>query len=204
MLASLQWAELTQVDVDVLGQTFSAAKLQLNQPKARAERDAENNWMHARGLVTRDQTAPDPSSQVVPAWKIAINDVLLSGGAMPFSDKAGVRPVAFEVTALNARSGRLVLDDSASGFGGKVEGATARLPVKLAVALLADRNGEIDLDLPISGSLNDPQFSPGPVIIKVILNMIVKAITAPFSLRSHALGGSGDAVGRVGFAPGST
>ena len=87
-------------------------------------------------------------------------------------------------------------------FGDKVEGSTASLPVKLAVALLADRNGVIDIDLPISGSLNDPQFSLGPLIIKVIVNVIVKAITAPFSLLAGALGG-GDELSTVGFAPGS-
>ncbi|MES1979258.1 MAG: DUF748 domain-containing protein [Pseudomonadota bacterium] len=88
-------------------------------------------------------------------------------------------------------------------FGDKVEGSTASLPVKLAVALLADRNGVIDIDLPISGSLNDPQFSLGPIIIKVILNVIVKAITAPFSLLASAFGGGGDELGNVAFAPGS-
>ena len=88
-------------------------------------------------------------------------------------------------------------------FGDKVEGATASLPVKLAVALLADRNGVIDIDLPISGSLNDPQFSLGPVIIKVIINVIVKAITAPFSLLAGAFGGGGDELSMVAFAPGS-
>jgi hypothetical protein len=89
-------------------------------------------------------------------------------------------------------------------FGDKVEGSTASLPVKLAVALLADRNGVIDLDLPISGSLNDPQFSLGPIIIKVIINVIVKAITAPFSLLAAAFGGGGgDELGTVAFASGS-
>lgn len=88
-------------------------------------------------------------------------------------------------------------------FGDKVEGSTASVPVKLAVALLADRNGVIDIDLPISGSLNDPQFSLGPVIVKVILNVIVKAITAPFSLLAGAFGGGGEELASVGFAPGS-
>ncbi|MDP3797143.1 MAG: DUF748 domain-containing protein [Polaromonas sp.] len=88
-------------------------------------------------------------------------------------------------------------------FGDKVEGSTASLPVKLAVALLADRNGVIDLDLPISGSLNDPQFSLGPVIVKVIINVIVKAITAPFSLLANALGGGGEELSAVSFKAGS-
>ena len=88
-------------------------------------------------------------------------------------------------------------------FGDKVEGAPASLPVKLAVALLADRNGVIDIDLPISGSLNDPQFRLGPIIFKVIVNLVVKAITAPFSLLASAFGGGGDELSVVAFAPGS-
>ena len=75
--------------------------------------------------------------------------------------------------------------------------------MKLAVALLADRNGVIDINLPISGSLNDPQFSLGSVILKVIVNLITKAITAPFSLLANAFGGGGDELGMVAFAPGS-
>ncbi|HQS91591.1 DUF748 domain-containing protein, partial [Polaromonas sp.] len=105
-----------------------------------------------------------------------------------------------QLTAKN----KLVLNQLS--FGDKVDGAPASLPVKLAVALLADRNGVIDLDLPISGSLNDPQFSLGPIIVKVILNVITKAITAPFSLLANALGGGsggGDSLSSVSFAPGS-
>jgi len=88
-------------------------------------------------------------------------------------------------------------------FGEKVEGAPNSLPVKLAVALLSDRNGVIDINLPISGSLNDPQFSLGPIIFKVIVNLIVKAITSPFSLLASAIGGGGDELSMVSFAPGS-
>jgi Domain of Unknown Function (DUF748) len=91
-------------------------------------------------------------------------------------------------------------------FGDAVQGATASLPVKLAVALLADRNGVIDLDLPLSGSLNDPQFRIAPLIFKIIGNVIGKALTAPFSLLSGLFGGS-DGRGAdgsvVAFPPGS-
>ena len=101
---------------------------------------------------------------------------------------------------LTARN-KLVLNQLS--FGDKAEGANASLPVKLAVALLADRNGVIDLELPISGSLNDPQFSLWPVIGKVIGNVVARAITAPFSLLARALGGSGDELAQVEFAAGS-
>jgi hypothetical protein len=86
-------------------------------------------------------------------------------------------------------------------FGEKVDGAPNSLPVKLAAALLADRNGVIDLNLPISGSLNDPQFSVGPVIWKVLTNLIVKALTSPFSLLANAFGG-GDELSAVVFPAG--
>jgi len=87
-------------------------------------------------------------------------------------------------------------------FGEPVAGAPNSLPVRLAAALLADRRGVIDLDLPISGSLNDPQFRIGPVIGKVILNLIGKALTSPFSLLASAFGG-GEEMSSVAFAPGS-
>lgn len=88
-------------------------------------------------------------------------------------------------------------------FGEAVPGAPASLPVKLATALLSDRNGVIDLNLPISGSLNDPEFSLVPVIFKIIGNIIVKAITAPFSLLAGALGGSDAELATVAFVPGT-
>jgi hypothetical protein len=84
-----------------------------------------------------------------------------------------------------------------------VPGAPTSLPVRLATALLADSNGVIDIDLPVSGSINDPQFRLGPVIFKALGNLIVKAITAPFSLLAGALGGSGEEMNTVAFAPGS-
>ncbi len=86
-------------------------------------------------------------------------------------------------------------------FGEKVDSPSAtKLPVLLAVALLKDRNGVIDINLPVSGSLQDPQFSVGGIIWKVILNLIGKALTAPFSLLAG--GGSTD-LSVVEFVPGT-
>ena len=101
-------------------------------------------------------------------------------------------------------SNKLVLNQLT--FGDEVKGAPNSLPVKLAVALLADSNGVIDIDLPISGSLNDPQFSFGSLVFKVIANLVGKALTAPFSLIASAIGGgaSADELSNVAFAPGSS
>lgn len=76
-----------------------------------------------------------------------------------------------------------------------------KLPVLLAVALLKDSNGNIDINLPISGSLDDPKFSVGGIIVQVIVNTIAKAVTAPFRLLASAFGG-GEDLSRVDFAPG--
>jgi uncharacterized protein involved in outer membrane biogenesis len=75
-------------------------------------------------------------------------------------------------------------------FGEKVESPQAtKLPVLLAVALLKDRNGVIDVDLPISGSLDDPQFSVGGIVLRLVINIITRAVTAPFALLGSAFSG---------------
>ena len=78
----------------------------------------------------------------------------------------------------------------------------ATLPVKFATFLLRDRNGVIDLDIPVQGTLDDPTFKVGPIIWKVIKNLIVKAVTAPFALLGALFSGAEEAQ-HVDFAPGS-
>ncbi len=88
-------------------------------------------------------------------------------------------------------------------FGDKVESPTAtKLPVLLAVSLLKNSKGEIDLNLPISGTLSDPKFSVGSVIIQVIVNLLTKVVTAPFTLLAAAFGG-GEELGYIEFGPGA-
>ncbi len=96
---------------------------------------------------------------------------------------------------------RLILDQLE--LGEKVDSPDATgLPVKLALALLKDSNGVIDLDVPVNGSLDDPKFRIWPVIWKVIGNLITKAVTAPFRLLG-ALFGGGDSPELISFVPGS-
>ncbi|HTJ98673.1 MAG TPA: DUF748 domain-containing protein [Bordetella sp.] len=100
-------------------------------------------------------------------------------------------------------SNRVQLDQLT--FGPKTDSPQATtLPVMLAVALLKDSSGNIDINLPISGSLDDPNFSVGGIIVRVIGNLIVKAVTAPFSLLASAFGGGGDELSYIAFEPGST
>jgi hypothetical protein len=88
-------------------------------------------------------------------------------------------------------------------FGDKTESKDAvSLPVKLAVALLKDRDGVIDLNLPVTGSLDDPKFKLGPIIWKVFVNILEKAVTAPFALLGSLFGGGPD-LQFVDFEPGA-
>ncbi|MGD0074844.1 MAG: DUF748 domain-containing protein [Candidatus Binataceae bacterium] len=90
-------------------------------------------------------------------------------------------------------------------FGDHVtEPNAANLPVRLAVALLSDSRGVIDLNIPISGSLNDPQFSVGAIIWVALKNLVIKALTSPFSLIASAFGGGGGSqdLNYVEFEPG--
>jgi hypothetical protein len=88
-------------------------------------------------------------------------------------------------------------------LGEKVDSPEAtKLPLKLAVALLKDRNGVIDLGLPVTGSLDDPQFKLGPLIWKVVVNVVTKAVTAPFAMLGRLFGG-GEQMNVIDFKPGS-
>ena len=89
-------------------------------------------------------------------------------------------------------------------FGDRVNSPDAtKLPVRLAVALLKDRNGVIDLDLPVSGSLDDPHFSIGRVILKIIVNLLEKAAASPFALLG-AVFGHGEEMSHLEFDYGSS
>jgi hypothetical protein len=83
---------------------------------------------------------------------------------------------------------RILLDQFT--FGDKVESPEAtKLPVRLAVALLKDRKGQINLDIPVSGNIDDPKFSVWKVVWQIIGNLLVKAATSPFALLGALFGG---------------
>jgi hypothetical protein len=96
---------------------------------------------------------------------------------------------------------RLILDQLT--FGDKIDSPIAtKLPVQFAVSMLQDRNGVIDVNLPIGGSLDDPDFSVGGIVFKLIVNVITNAVTEPFALLGSLFGG-GHEMSTLAFDSGS-
>lgn len=104
---------------------------------------------------------------------------------------------------LNAQN-KVVLEELQ--LGEKVESPDAvDLPVRLAVALLKDADGNIKVELPVEGDLNNPRFDVGPVIWKTFRNLIVRAVKSPFSFIGGLIkGDSSENLDSIAFAPGSS
>lgn len=79
------------------------------------------------------------------------------------------------------------------------------LPIRLAIALLKDTEGRISIELPVSGDLNNPQFSVMPIVWQTLRNLVLRAAQAPFKFIGGLISGGGsEDLGTVAFAPGSS
>ena len=89
-------------------------------------------------------------------------------------------------------------------LGKKVESPEAtKLPVGLAIAILKDDEGKINLDVPVEGDVDDPKFRLGKVILHFILSLLKKVATSPFKLLGALFGGDSDQLSHVDFAAGT-
>lgn len=164
-----------------------------------------------------ERTAPlDITGQIDPLSKpigLALHATARSIDLAPLSSYSG-RYVGYKIDKgkLSAEVDYKIVDGQLTAsnhifldqltFGDKVESKDAlSLPITLAVSLLKNSRGEIDLNLPISGSLNDPQFSIGGIIWQVLGNLLSKAVTSPFALLGSLFGGGAD-LSEVAFPPG--
>lgn len=77
------------------------------------------------------------------------------------------------------------------------------LPIKLAIALMKDANGRIDINLPVEGNLDDPEFRYGHLIGKALLKLVTGIVAAPFRFLGGMLGVDGASLEYAEFAPGS-
>ena len=88
-------------------------------------------------------------------------------------------------------------------LGDRVESPQAtKLPVGLAVTLLRDADGKINLDIPVTGRLDDPEFSVWRIVLQIIVNLLTKVATAPFALLGSLFGG-GEELSYIEFEPGT-
>ncbi|MCF8184135.1 MAG: DUF748 domain-containing protein [Polynucleobacter sp.] len=89
-------------------------------------------------------------------------------------------------------------------LGEKVESPDALdLPLELAIAILKDGDGVIDVGIPVSGDLSDPQFNYGAVIGKAFGALLGGIVTAPFRALAALFGGGEKPLDSIDFEPGS-
>lgn len=133
-------------------------------------------------------------------------------GLTPYIVKfAGYRVESGRLSAdlrYRVREGRLVGENRLMierlNLGEKVESASALdLPIELAIALLSDAQGRINLGIPVRGDLNDPQLDLGGLVAKAVGNVVGKLAAAPFRALASILGSGGKDLGEVRFAPGA-
>lgn len=115
-------------------------------------------------------------------------------GDISFSSKTSVKE-----GALDSRN-RLIVKQIK--VGDKVKSDSAfNIPVRLAVAILRDRKGNIDLEIPIKGSLKDPDYKWGKAALTVLKNLLIKAVTAPYDMLAKSIGGNPEDLKMVTFDP---
>ena len=122
LLAGIQRVELTDAEIDPAAMSATLGKLAVTNPRLKVERDADGRWMVEKWLKggapapagapsKGDAAGPSaPVTKEASPWKLAINDLLLSGGTVGWSDAATPRPVAFEVSALKVQLQNFALD----------------------------------------------------------------------------------------------
>lgn len=136
-------------------------------------------------------------------------------------DMASASPYAMKFAGYKIAEGKISLDLQYKVRNNQLEGANQividkltlgervdspdalKLPLELAIAILKDSNGRIDLGLPVSGNMSDPQFSYGAVIWKALGNVLTKIVTAPFRALGKLFGISGERLEAIEFDPGS-
>ncbi len=151
------------------------------------------------------------NQQLTNTIKISLHDMDLTPGSPYVAKFAGYRlaegkldlNLAYELVGKKLSSKNVITLERFT-FGEKVESPDAtHLPVRLAIAILKDRDGKIILDVPIDGTLDDPKFRIGKVVTRAIVNILEKVATSPFSLLGAVFGGGGEELGYQDFAPGS-
>ncbi|THJ25428.1 MAG: DUF748 domain-containing protein [Nitrospira sp. CG24E] len=181
--------QLARADVDLAGRVGKAAPLKIAGTINPLSEDAFTDLTITLGGM--DLTAEGPYSGKYVGYG-------LSKGKLSLDLKYKISQKQLEA------ENKVVVDQLT--FGEKVESPDATsLPVPLIVALLKDRKGRIDIDLPIRGDLKDPDFKYGKVVLSTLLNLFTKIVASPFSLMGKLIpgGGNEEDLQFISFPPGS-
>lgn len=188
-IKGLSSKQLARADVDLSGRVGKAASLRIAGTINPLSEDTFTDLTISLGGM--DLTAQGPYSSKYVGYG-------LSKGKLSLDLKYRVSQKQLEA------ENKVVVDQLT--FGEKVDSPDATsLPVMLAVALLKDRHGRIEIDLPIRGDLKDPDFKYGKAVLSVLLNLLTKIVTSPFTLMGKLIPGGGDeeSLQFIAFPPGS-
>lgn len=188
-IKGLSSKQIAKADVDLAGKVDHAAPLKISGKINPLREDAFTDLVVTLGGM--DLTPAGPYSGKYVGY-------LLSKGKLSLDLK-------YKVSQKLLEAENIVLVDQLT-FGEKTDSADATsLPVPLVVALLQDRQGRIEIDLPIRGDLNDPDFKYGGVVISALVNLLGKIVASPFALVGKLIpgGGSEEDLQFVQFQPGS-
>jgi hypothetical protein len=186
-VSGLSSKELARADVDLEGRVENAAPLKLS---GKINPLSDNQYT--------DVTLQTNGLDLLPLGPY-------SGKYLGYAFKKGKLDLDMKylVSARSLQASNLITVDQLT-LGEKVESPDAtKLPVKLGIALLKDRNGVIQLDVPVEGNLDDPKFRLGRVIIHSIGVVFGKIVASPFKLLAQAFGGSEEDLSTLDFDPGS-
>ena len=178
-IKGLSSKQLARADVDLTGRVGKVAPLKIAGTINPLSEDAFTDLAITLGGM--DLTAESPYSGKYVGYG-------LSKGKLSLDLK-------YKISQKQLEAENKVLVDQLT-FGEKVDSPDATLlPVPLAVALLKDRKGRIEIDLPIRGDLNDPDFKYGKVVLSTLLNLLTKIVASPFTLMGKLIPGGGDGEG---------
>jgi len=176
-IKGLSSKQLARADVDLSGRVGKVGSLKIAGTINPLSEDAFTDLKISLGGM--DLTAEGPYSRKYVGYG-------LSKGKLSLDLKYKISQKLLEA------ENKVVVDQLT--FGEQVDSPDATsLPVMLAVALLKDRNGRIDIDLPVRGNLKDPDFKYGKAVVSVLLNLLTKIVASPFTLIGSLIPGGGDA-----------
>ena len=181
--------QLAKADVDLSGKVDKVAPLKITGAINPLTEDAFTDL--AIKFDNVDLTAAAPYSGKYAGYSIRKGKLFLE--------------LAYKISKKQLEAENKVAVDQLT-FGDKTDSPDATsLPVPLAMALLKDRKGRIDIDLPIRGDLGDPDFKYGRVVLSTLMNLLTKLVASPFTLIGKLIPGGGNAedLQLLEFEPGS-